>query len=53
MTNCEAECLFSKLALIKNRLKSTQIGHRQEWLDLLTIMIIEIILVKNCHLITF
>ena len=38
LTNCEAECSFSKLALIKNRLTSTQIEDR---LNALTIMSIE------------
>jgi len=38
LTNCEAERSFSKLALIKNRLRSTQIEDR---LNALTIMSIE------------
>lgn len=44
LTNCEAERSFSKLALIKNRLRSTQVEKR---LNALTIMSIENDICKN------
>lgn len=42
LTNCETECSFSKLTVIKNQLRSTQFDDR---LNALTIMLI----VSNIH----